>query len=103
VNIAGLLGSLFAIGVITADDVHRSLDLLVNDAVHFDRLCAMHALVVHANDKLCKAKSARSLVRFREKLSVRSPRTGQFMWGEDGPSCFLITDIVSTLDKWFAT
>lgn len=90
VNIAGLIGSFFTVGILSGNDVHRCLELLVDSLANFDRLCAMHALIVHSNDKLCKSRFASATSFFREKLSVQDPATGHFSWGDSGPSRFLV-------------
>ncbi|TFK69828.1 hypothetical protein BDN72DRAFT_581875 [Pluteus cervinus] len=103
VNIAGFLGSLYTAGITTADDIHLCLNFLVNHPPDFTRLCAMHALIVHANDKLCKSKHVAGTTAFRDKLSVRNPETGAFIWGDSPSNQFLLGDILNTIDRWFAT
>jgi hypothetical protein len=73
VNIAGLMGSLFTVGIVTAEDIHRCLELLFDNTDDYYHLCAMHSLVFHANDKLCKTKSAPAMARFRRQLSLDYP------------------------------
>jgi len=89
VNIAGFLGSLFTAEIVTADDIHLCLGLLINRSVDFDRLCAMHALIVQANDKLCKSKNAAATAGFRENLSVQYSKTGH-LWGDKEHSRTLV-------------
>lgn len=120
VNIAGFVGSLFSAGIVTAEDIHLCLDLLVNSSVDFLRLRAMHALIVHANDKLCKTKHAPFMRRFRQQVSVQCRRSGHFIWGRNELSRLLVAvsfprraaaalysfqlpqNIINTIDKWFA-
>ena len=75
-NIAGFMGSLFTAGIVTADDIHRCLESLMENAAEYDRVCAMHALVVQANDKLCKSKSAPFMKRFREAFPDHNQGVG---------------------------
>lgn len=121
VNTAGLIGSLYYNGLANAADVHLCLDILLEGPVHFDRLCAMHALVLQSNDKLCKSRNIAETMRLRDKLVARSPGRRLFLWGPDENCCFLVAvssssrlvcaihlsvpsqDIIGTIDRWSAS
>jgi hypothetical protein len=111
------MGSLFTVGVVTADDIHRCLEALTGHMIESERLCAMHALVVQANDKLCKSKSAPFIQRFQESLSVYLPtidtqsEESQFFQllvvvsltsHFPAEANYLTQNMLNTIDRWFA-
>ncbi|KII91683.1 hypothetical protein PLICRDRAFT_173495 [Plicaturopsis crispa FD-325 SS-3] len=102
VNIAGFQGTLFTFGLITAEDIHRCLDLLMamdrrSSRPHFNRICAMHALLVQADYQLCQSKSAEFMAQFREKITKLS---GQ--WPKTCPEYALVLDTIGVIDRWQA-
>ncbi|KAH7928870.1 hypothetical protein BV22DRAFT_1126227 [Leucogyrophana mollusca] len=103
INIAGFVGSLFDARISTAEDVSLCLSLLVEGTPHFDRLCAMHALLIQANDKLCKNRNKHSVLRFREAITVKDALSGRYMWAPSEHAFGLLQDILGTIDGWMAT
>jgi hypothetical protein len=82
VNLSGFIGSLFSACVLPAVVIYESLDLLVEmlaTAGRFESLCAMHALIVQADDKLGNANSASFIKNIRHKLNEE--RTA--FWSEE--------------------
>jgi hypothetical protein len=80
VNKAGFMGSLFNARVATAEDIALCLSLLLEGDKHFDRLCAMHAILVQANDKLCKSRNLPALMRLKENITAKDPESGKYVW-----------------------
>ncbi|KAH7910394.1 hypothetical protein BJ138DRAFT_1126911 [Hygrophoropsis aurantiaca] len=103
INIAGFLGSMFSARIGTAEDVALCLSLLLEGSPHFDRLCAMHALLVQANDKLCKNRNRHSILRFREAITLKDKVTGTYLWAPSEHAHFLLQDMLATIDGWIAT
>lgn len=84
INMASYVGALFAVGILSGDDVHVCLDVLRHHAVHFDRLRAMHAIIIEAGDKMCFGHANKTKTKFlRDMLAERCPVSGQFVWGPD--------------------
>ncbi|KAI6165294.1 hypothetical protein EDD17DRAFT_1871821 [Pisolithus thermaeus] len=95
-NKAGLIGSLFNAQVATVEDIFSCLSILLEGEKHFDRLCAMHALLVQANDRLCESRNLRNLTQFIDSLSVRDPVSGCFAWAPT-PHARTMLEVCSTL------
>ena len=74
------MGSLFDEKISTARDIHLCLSLLLEGEKRFDRLCAMHALLVQANDKLCKNRNLPALMQFRDGITLISRESGEYLW-----------------------
>ena len=74
------MGSLFDEKISTAKDIHLCLSLLSEGEKRFDRLCAMHALLVQANDKLCKNRNLPALMQFRDGITSVSEESGEYLW-----------------------
>ncbi|KAG1776544.1 hypothetical protein EV702DRAFT_339017 [Suillus placidus] len=101
VNKAGLLGSLFSANIVTADDIALCLSMLLED-IHFDRLCAIHALLLYADDRLCKQRNLPALTRLKEELRIVDPLTHLYLWGPVPHSQALVQDIFNTIEGWMA-
>lgn len=71
------MGSLFRASFFNADDVHMCLDLLVVNPLQLHFLCAMHALIVHCDERLCANEHWPGTSRFCTKLTVHKHRTGE--------------------------
>lgn len=99
-NKAGLMGSLFNVQVATVEDIFSCLFLLLEGEKHFDRLCAMHALLVQANDQLCKGHNLRNLARFMNSLNVRDPVSGRFAWAPTPHARAMLEDIFDAIAGW---
>ena len=80
VNLAGFIGSLFKASFLNADDVHMCLDLLAVNPVQLHFLCAMHALIVHCDERLCANEHWPGTSRFCTKLTVYKRPTGDVSW-----------------------
>lgn len=90
-NIAGLLGAFYKVGIIGTSEIFTYLHLLVTAPVDFNRLCAMHAMIVQADDKLCRTKYSERMNHFRTEISASVPgSTEEYVWGPDEYSCFLL-------------
>lgn len=90
VNKAGLMGSLYNAKVVSAEEVFLCLCLLLEGEKHFDRLCAMHALLVQANDKLCKSRNLPTLMEFRAQLTIKDTVSGVYKWAPASPAVTII-------------
>ncbi|OAX42234.1 hypothetical protein K503DRAFT_388780 [Rhizopogon vinicolor AM-OR11-026] len=101
VNKAGLMGSLFRTNVVTAEDIAVCLSILL-DEVHFDRLCAMHAMLLHADDRLCKSRNLAALKQFREQLFIVDPVTNMYLWAPALHARALLQDIYDNIEGWMA-
>lgn len=101
VNKAGLVGSLFSANVVTAEDIAFCLSMLLEDP-HFDRLCAIHALLVYADDRLCKQRNLPAIIRLKENLRVVNPLTGLYLWAPVPHSLAIMQDILYTIEGWMA-
>ncbi|KAG2123214.1 hypothetical protein BD769DRAFT_1670299 [Suillus cothurnatus] len=101
VNKAGLMGSLFSANVVTAEDIALCLSILLED-IHFDRLCAIHALLLNADNRLCKQRNLPVLVQLKEKLRIVDPLTDMYLWGPVPHSQALMQDIFDTIEGWVA-
>lgn len=80
INIASFMGSLFDARVFNAGDVHFCLFFLMEGEKRFDRLCAIHALLVRANDKLCKTRYLQDLMHFKDAITSRDVESGECVW-----------------------
>ncbi|KAL4076793.1 hypothetical protein V8B97DRAFT_1866989 [Scleroderma yunnanense] len=103
VNKAGFMGCLFNAKVMSAEDIFLCLYLLLEGEKHFDRLCAMHALLVQANDKLCKSRNLAALMEFRELLTEKEPVSGRYTWTPTPPAEAILQDILDTIEGWMDT
>ncbi|KAF9238051.1 hypothetical protein BU15DRAFT_48080 [Melanogaster broomeanus] len=103
VNKAGFMGSLFDAKVATAEDIALCLSLLLEGDKHFDRLCAMHAVLTQANDKLCKNRNLPALMNFKENLTIKDPESGEYVWATSQHSSAILKDILATIEGWIAT
>ncbi|KAG2040767.1 hypothetical protein BDR03DRAFT_857492 [Suillus americanus] len=101
VNKAGLLGSLFSANVVTAGDIAICLSILLED-IHFDRLCAIHALLLYADDRLCKQRNLPPLIRLKEELRTVDPLTDLCLWAPVPHSQAIVQDIFDTIEGWMA-
>ncbi|KAG1719185.1 hypothetical protein EDB19DRAFT_1648658 [Suillus lakei] len=101
VNKAGLLGSFFSAKVATAEDIALCLSML-SEEIHFDRLCAMHALLLYADDRLCKRPNLPALMQFKARLHLVDPLTDLYLWGPAPHSQALVQDIFDTIEGWMA-
>ncbi|KAG1737582.1 uncharacterized protein EDB91DRAFT_484850 [Suillus paluster] len=99
VNKAGLMGSLFSAKVVTGGDIALCLSML-EEEVHFDRLCAMHALLLYANDKLCKTRNLPALTQLKARLSHVDPVTGLYLWAPAPHARTLLQDISDIIEGW---
>ena len=90
VNIAGFIGSLFNVKMISAEDVFLCLFLLLGGEKHFDRLCAIHALLIQANDKLCKSRNLPNLAEFKARLIERDPVSGLYRRASESPALTIL-------------
>lgn len=99
VNKAGLLGSLFSANIVTAEDIAICLFMLLED-MHFDRLCAIHALLLYADNRLCDPQSLPVLLKLKEKLRVVNPLTNLCLWGPVPHSQALIQKIFDIIEGW---
>lgn len=84
------MGSLFNAKVVSAEDVSLCLSLLLEGEKHFDRLCAMHALLVQANDKLCKSRNLPILMEFRAQLTTKDVVSGLYKWAPASPAVTIL-------------
>ena len=89
-RIASFITALFIARVASASDLQDCLYSLIAHPVHFDRLCAMHAMVTHANLRLCKAKHWLRTKAFRDRLVAVNLQNPAFTWAQDGPSNFFV-------------
>ncbi|KAI6015119.1 hypothetical protein F5J12DRAFT_781172 [Pisolithus orientalis] len=99
-NTAGLMGSLFNAKVVPAEDILLCLFFLLEGEKRFDRLCAMHALLVQANDQLCKSRNLQELTRFTNLLSIRDPTSGCFAWAPTLHAHAILQDIFDGIRSW---
>ncbi|KAI6132855.1 hypothetical protein EV401DRAFT_157361 [Pisolithus croceorrhizus] len=99
-NKAGLMGSLFNAQVATVEDIFSCLFILLEGEKHFDRLCAMHALLVQADDQLCESRNLRNLTRFVDSLSVRDRMSGCFAWAPTPHARTMLEDIFDAIAGW---
>ncbi|KAG2058117.1 hypothetical protein BDR06DRAFT_1018743 [Suillus hirtellus] len=99
VNKAGLLGSLFSANIVTAEDIAICLFMLSED-IHFDRLCAIHALLLYADNRLCDPQNLPVLLKLKEKLRVVDPLTNLCLWGPVPHSQALIQKIFDIIEGW---
>ncbi|KAH7883028.1 hypothetical protein F5I97DRAFT_1816109 [Phlebopus sp. FC_14] len=102
VNKAGFMGSLFTARVATAEDIALCLSLLLEGEKHFDRLCAMHAVLVQANDKLCKNRNLAALMHFKETVTSKD-ELGEYLWAQTAHARTILKDILDTIEGWVAT
>ncbi|KAJ7049058.1 hypothetical protein C8F01DRAFT_1379111 [Mycena amicta] len=101
VNIAGLLGSLFAVGTIPYSDIHRCVVLLVTvaDKPAFLKLMAVHALLVHAGPAFC-AGEAREHAKTVLAPVCEVDERGRLVWGPHEESHVLVADLMQTFQAW---
>lgn len=81
INISSFIGRLFDARIATARDIYLCLSFLLEGEKCFDRLCAMHALLVQANDKLCKNRNLATLMQFKDEITSRDGESGVYLWG----------------------
>ncbi|KAG0703574.1 hypothetical protein DFH29DRAFT_998399 [Suillus ampliporus] len=101
VNKAGLMGSLFTAKVITAEDIAICLSILLEE-IHFDRLCAMHALLLYADDRLCKTQNLPALIQLKARLFLVDPITELYLWAPVPHARTLLQDILDIIEGWMA-
>ncbi|KAJ6616692.1 hypothetical protein B0H10DRAFT_2219350 [Mycena sp. CBHHK59/15] len=102
VNIAAFLGSLYAVGMLSASDVHQSLDALFEAGPNCYKFFAAHALFVQCGDRICSGNDAVRTVRLRERLQVRDPDRA-FTWGRRRERTrALLVDWLDLIDSWLA-
>ena len=73
------MGSLFYANVVTAEDITLCLSMLLEE-IHLDRLCAIHAMVLHADDRLCKSRNLPALMQFKDRLLLVDPVSNVYLW-----------------------
>ncbi|KIK96880.1 hypothetical protein PAXRUDRAFT_10515 [Paxillus rubicundulus Ve08.2h10] len=103
VNKAGFMGSLFNARVATAEDIALCLSLLLEGDKHFDRLCAMHAVLIQANDKLCKSRNLPALMHLKENITTKDPESGEYVWATSPHSDAILKDMLDTIEGWVAS
>ncbi|KAJ7112030.1 hypothetical protein C8R43DRAFT_1242837 [Mycena crocata] len=101
VNIAGFMGSLYRVGILSGRDAHECLTALLSTALHL-RLLAAHALFVQCGDRICAGDSGIRTVMIRDRLSARTPQ-GLLVWGPIAESYALVCDWLENIDRWLAT
>ncbi|KAJ7681347.1 hypothetical protein B0H17DRAFT_1205878 [Mycena rosella] len=101
VNIAGFMGSLHRVGILSGRDAHRCLDSLLWTGLHFLRLLAAHALFVQCGDRICAGDSGVQTAILKERISARRP-DGRFVRGAHDEGYVLILDLLDNIDRWFA-
>ena len=84
------MGGLFSEKISSAKDIHLCLTLLLDGEKRFGRLCAIHALLVQANDKLCKNRNLPALMHFKDDITYISEESGEYIWATDPQSKSLI-------------
>ncbi|KAJ7061142.1 hypothetical protein C8F01DRAFT_1231095 [Mycena amicta] len=99
VNIAGLLGSLFAGAIIPYSDIHRCVRLLVAENPAFLKLMAVHALLVHAGPAFC-AGEAREHAKTVLAPVCEVDKQGRLVWGPHEESHVLVADLMQTFQAW---
>ena len=119
IGIASLIATLFDEKISTARDIHLCLSYLLEGEKRFDRLCAMHALLVQANDKLCKSRNWSALMEFKREITSRDEESGKYLWITTPPSKAILAvsmrdecqsctsfdfyhsqDILTTIERW---
>ena len=73
------MGSLFYANVVTAEDITLCLSMLLEE-IHLDRLCAIHAMVLHADDRLCKSRNLPAFMQFKDRLLLVDPVSNVYLW-----------------------
>ncbi|KAJ6567825.1 hypothetical protein B0H10DRAFT_1055172 [Mycena sp. CBHHK59/15] len=102
VNIAAFLGSLYAVGMLSASDVHQSLDVLFEAGPNCYKFFAAHALFVQCGDRICSGNDAVRTFRLRERLQVRDTDRA-FTWGRRRERTrALLVDWLDLIDSWLA-
>ncbi|TFY64578.1 hypothetical protein EVG20_g5895 [Dentipellis fragilis] len=94
------LGSLFCRKVAAGDDVFIVLGMLIQAPPSVDRIEAMHALIQHCNDRLCRKRHADWMWTFRTDVS--KVEGNMYAWGSGGSTVHLVQDILKIIDKWYA-
>ncbi|KAG6380229.1 hypothetical protein JVT61DRAFT_8321 [Boletus reticuloceps] len=100
INIASLMGSMFSEKISSSMDIHVCLTILLEGEKRFDCLCAMHALLVQANDKLCKNRNLPALMQFRDDITSTGGESNEYLWATTPRSKMLLTDILGLIDRW---
>ncbi|KAF8152920.1 hypothetical protein B0H34DRAFT_800196 [Crassisporium funariophilum] len=98
---AATLGTCFKYGLVSVEDVHECLTLLINHAVDADRLCAIHAVINNTTSGLCSPDQFASIYNLVASLTSKDPATGEYYWGPDAPTKWLVDDIVGTLVRFY--
>ncbi|KAJ7136879.1 hypothetical protein C8R44DRAFT_948597 [Mycena epipterygia] len=103
VNIAGFMGSLYRVGILSGADAHECLDGLLGTGLHFLKLLAAHALFVQCGKRICAGESGVRTAVLRERISARDLNgSGCFVWGPNEESNVLVLDLLDNIDRWFA-
>ncbi|KAF7296906.1 hypothetical protein MIND_00922400 [Mycena indigotica] len=102
VNIAGLLGSLFANELFPTDDVLRAIGVLTAGNPAFLKLMALHALVVHAGPPVCVGDAR---LRIEGLLAVVFARdsAGALVWGQHEESAVLVQHLMQVFEAYLAS
>ncbi|KAA1474567.1 hypothetical protein DENSPDRAFT_882901 [Dentipellis sp. KUC8613] len=95
-----LLGSLYCRRVAAGDDIFMVLRILIQAPPSVDRIEAMHALIQHCDDRLCKTRHADWMWNFRKDVSKIEGNA--YAWGNGGSTIHLVQDILKIIDKWYA-
>ncbi|KAJ7090850.1 hypothetical protein B0H15DRAFT_837084 [Mycena belliarum] len=101
VNIAAFMGSLYRVGLLNSNEVHRFLDVLLCTDLHYVKLLAAHALFIQCGDRICAGTSASRTEMLKKRISERRP-DGRFVWGPNEESHVLILDLLDHMERWFA-
>lgn len=90
-NIAGFMGSLYRVGILSGEDAHGCLDGLLGTGLHLLKLLAAHALFVQCGERICAGESGVQTALLRERISARdSSGSGRFVWGPNEESHVLV-------------
>jgi hypothetical protein len=79
-NVATLLQSLYKDLIVTAQDIHRCLRILMTSKPRRDRMDAIHAIITHSDEGLREGATVPEFIRgLRVRLSRRNPATQKYV------------------------
>ncbi|KAJ7452743.1 hypothetical protein B0H11DRAFT_2327216 [Mycena galericulata] len=100
-NVTAFIGSLYRYQLISGNDVHHCLDVLLCTERHLLKLQAVHALLYHCGKRICAGEDGAQAIVVRTRLASCGPE-GYSVWGPDPVSHALLIDLLENLDRWLA-
>lgn len=77
--------------------MHDCLVTLLDEFIHFDRLLAIHALIMHGGENMVDTQNKLTMDHFLDKITSVDPVTSRYVWGPDRNSHELVQVSLTTM------